>query len=69
MGGNGLRLEARGPEQEGRKMGEVAGILARFAARLGTSLRARSWTGGVERRDRGGLLLDGRLTRRCRLAR
>jgi hypothetical protein len=50
-------------------MGEVACVLARFAARLGTSLRARPWTGGVERRDRGGLLLDGRLTRRCRLAR
>ena len=43
-------------------MREVTCVLARFAARFGTALRARPWTGGIERRDRGGLVLDGRLT-------
>jgi hypothetical protein len=50
-------------------MREVSGVLARFAARLGTPLRAWPRTGGVERRDRGGPVLDGRLSRRCRLTR
>src|SRR5712672_1676439 len=59
----GLCLEARGAEKEGRKMGEVGGVLALVAARLGAPLRA----GGIERRDRG--LIRCRLTRRGRLTR
>ena len=43
-------------------MGEVGGVLALVAARLGTPLRARPRAGGIKRRDRGGLI-RGRLTR------
>jgi hypothetical protein len=50
-------------------MREVGGVLALLAARFGTALRARPWTGGVERRHCGGLVLGGRLTRRGRLIR
>ena len=44
-------------------MGEVGGILALVAARLGTPLRAWPRAGGIKRRDRCGLI-RGRLTRR-----
>ena len=48
-------------------MGEVGGVLALVATRLGTPLQARPRAGGIERRDRG--LIRCRLTRRGRLTR